>query len=60
MTEPALRDEVIALTLIIDKRDRAINGLYLVLAEMGVSRTAAWARAEGLLAVECRQPTSPA
>jgi hypothetical protein len=60
MNEPTLRDEVSALNLIIDKRDRAIKGLSLVLAEMGVSATDAWARAEELLAVEHRQPTSPA
>lgn len=39
-----------ALNRAIGERDRVIAGLYLVLAELGVSEELAWTRAEELLA----------
>ncbi|MFT9634578.1 hypothetical protein ACM0CO_19615 [Mycobacteroides abscessus subsp. abscessus] len=40
----------VSLTRDIAERDRVITGLYLVLAELGVSEELAWTRAEELLA----------
>lgn len=41
-----------ALNRAIGERDRVITGLYLLLAELGVSEELAWTRAEELLAAQ--------
>lgn len=45
----------VSLNRAIAERDRVITGLYLVLAELGVSEELAWTRAEELLADRDRE-----
>lgn len=45
----------VSLNRAIAERDRVISGLYLVLAELGVSEELAWTRAEELLADRDRE-----
>ncbi|BBZ85203.1 hypothetical protein [Mycobacteroides abscessus] len=45
----------VSLNRAIAERDRVITGLYLVLAELGVSEELAWTRAEELLADQDRE-----
>ncbi|SLI00860.1 Uncharacterised protein [Mycobacteroides abscessus subsp. abscessus] len=47
---PKTSTAAVSLNRSVAERDRVITGLYLVLAELGISEEIAWTRAEELLA----------